>query len=115
LKLLTAVILLIIGAVVAGAYFNFNPALLIFVILGFGIYMVGRNGQQLPEGAHVSFGDTYGVYLDRQDFVPPDTDLKWRQDKEAACAYAQEAVRISHNGGTLRDGVDPADPKKTGR
>ena len=95
MRLLTAVILLIIGAVVAGAYFDFNPALPIFVILGFGIYMVGRNGPQLPEGTHVSFGDTYGVYLHREDFVPPDTD--------------------SHSGGTLRDGVDPTDPKKTGQ
>jgi hypothetical protein len=93
LRLLTAVILLIIGAVVAGAYFDFNSALPIFLILGFGIYMVGRIGPQLPKGTHVSFGDTYGVYLRRQDFVPPDTD--------------------SHSGGTLRDGVDPADPKKS--
>jgi len=115
LKLLTAVILLIIGAVVAGAYFDFNPALPIFVILGFGIYMVCRTGPQLPEGTHVSFGDTYGVYLDRQDFVPPDSDLKWRQDKEAARAYAEEAVRASHSGGILRNGENHADPKKTGQ
>jgi len=113
LKLLTAVILLIIGAVVAGAYFDFNPALPIFVILGFGIYVVCRTGPQLPEGTHVSFGDTYGVYLDRQDFVPPDTDLKWRQDKEAARAYAEEeAVRASHSGRILRNGENHANPKK---
>ena len=115
MKLLTAVILLIIGAVAAGAYFGFNPALPIFVILGFGIYIVGRTGPQLPEGTHVSFGDTYGVYLDRQDFVPPDTDLKWRQDKEAARAYAEEAVRASDSGGILRDGENHTDPKKTGQ
>src|SRR5262249_5977759 len=95
LKLLTAVILLIIGAVVAGAYFDFNPALLIFVILGFGIYMVGRSGPRLPEGTHVSFGDTYGVYLHRQDFVPPATD--------------------SHSARTLPAGLDPSDPKNTGQ
>ena len=116
MKLLTAVILLIIGAVVAGAYFDFNPALPIFVILGFGIYVVCRTGPQLPEGTHVSFGETYGVYLDRQDFVPPDTDLKWRQDKEAARAYAvEEAERASHSGGILRNGENHADPKKTGQ
>jgi hypothetical protein len=90
IKLLIAVILLIIGALVAGAYFDFNPAIPIFVVLGFGIYMVGRiGGPQLPEGTHVSFGDTYGVYLHREDFVPPDTELKWREDKEAARAYAE--------------------------
>jgi hypothetical protein len=105
IKLLIVVMLLIIGAMVAGAYFGFSPVIPIFVILGFGIYMVGRiGGPKLPEGTHVSFGDTYGVYLHREDFVPPDTDLKWRQDKEAARAY-----------GTLRDGVDPADPEKAGQ
>jgi hypothetical protein len=104
IKLLIALILLIIGAMVAGAYFDFNPVIPIFVILGFGIYMVGRiGGPQLPEGAHVSFGDTYGVYLHREDFVPPDADLNWRKDKEAARAS---------QGDTLRDGVDPADPKR---
>jgi hypothetical protein len=43
----------------------------IFIILGFGIYMVGRiGGPQLPPGTHVSFGDTHGIYLERRDFVP---------------------------------------------
>lgn len=91
LKLLTFVVLLIIVALVAGAYFNFNPAIAIFLILGFGIYMVGRiGGPQLPEGAHVTWGDTYGVHLRGRDFVPPDTE--------------------SHSGGDFRDGVDPNDP-----
>jgi len=110
IKLLIAVILLIIGALVAGAYFDFNPAIPIFLVLGFGIYMVRRiGGPQLPKGTHVTFGDTYGVYLHREDFVPPDTDLKWCEDKQAARAHAErEAVRASHSGGTLRDGVDPA-------
>jgi hypothetical protein len=54
--------------------------------------MVGRiGGPQLPEGTQVGFGDTYGVYLHREDFVLPDPD--------------------SHSGGHLRDGVDPNDPK----
>jgi hypothetical protein len=56
-----------------------------------------------------------GVYLDRQDFVPPDTDLKWRQDEEAARAYAEGAVRPSNSGGILRDDENHADPKKTGQ
>src|SRR5258707_12458797 len=88
IKLLIAVILLIIGAVVAGAYFDFNPAIPIFVVLGFGIYMVGRiGGPQLPEGTHVPFGGTYGVYLHRENFWPPPTKLKWRGDKKAAPAH----------------------------
>src|SRR6516164_3212066 len=89
-KLVVAVILLLIGALVAGACFDFNPAILIFGILGFGLYMVRRiGGPQLPEGTHVSFGDTYGVYLHREHFVPPDTDLNWRKDKQAARAHAE--------------------------
>jgi hypothetical protein len=53
--------------------------------------MVGRiGGPQLPEGAHVTWGDTYGVHLRGRDFVPPDTE--------------------SHSGGDFRDGVDPNDP-----
>ena len=92
LKLLALVVALIVAAMIAGAYWHFNPAIPIFIILGFGIYMVGRiGGPQLPQGAHISFGDTHGVYLHGQDFVPPDTD--------------------SHSGGNLRDGVEPNDPK----
>jgi len=92
LKLLALVIAPISAAMIAGAYFHFNPAIPIFIILGFGIYMVGRiGGPQLPQGTHVSFGDTHGVYLHGQDFVPPDMD--------------------SHSGGNLRDGVDPNEPK----
>jgi hypothetical protein len=92
LKLLALVIGLITAAMVAGAYLHLNPAIPIFIILGLGIYMVGRiGGQQLPPDAHVGFGDTYGVYLHRDDFVRPDPD--------------------SHSGGHLRDGVDPNEPK----
>jgi hypothetical protein len=56
MKLLFGVIALIAAAMVAGVYFSFNPVILIFVILGFGIYMVGRiGGPLLPEDAP-SFG-----------------------------------------------------------
>jgi len=91
LKVLAAVILLIIAALVAGAYFHINPALAIFIILGGGIYLVGRiGGPSLPEGARV-WGDTYGVHLGGRDFAPPDG---------------------SHSGGNLRDGVVPSDVEK---
>ena len=92
LKVLLAVILLIAAALVGGAYFHLSPVIPIFVILGFGIYMVGRiGGPALPEGTHV-WGNTHGVHLSARDFVPPDTD--------------------SHSGGHLRDGVHPDDLKK---
>jgi hypothetical protein len=94
IKLLLAVILLIFAALVAGAYFKLNPAIAIFMILGFGIYMVGRiGGPPMPEDAHVPWGGGHGIYLSGRDYAPPDTD--------------------SHSGGNLRDGVDPNDPGKT--
>jgi len=90
-KLVITVILLIAAALAAGAYFDFNPAIAIFVILGFGIYKVGSiGGPMLPGDTHLTFGSTYGIYLEGQDFVPPDTD--------------------SHSGPNFRDGVDPNDP-----
>ena len=92
LKLLALIIALIIAAMVAGAYLHFNPAIPAFIILGLGIYMVGRiGGPLLPDGPHVGFGNTYGIYLHRGVFVPPDAD--------------------SRSGGHLRDGVHPNEPK----
>jgi hypothetical protein len=56
-KLLVAVIALIAAAMVAGIYFGFNPVIPIFLILGFGAYMVGRiGGPQLPEDAASAWG-----------------------------------------------------------
>jgi hypothetical protein len=86
-KLAVAVMALIIAALVAGAYFDFNPAIAIFVILGIGIYGVGRIGGPLPPGGYQVASGGHGVYLERRDFVPPDPD--------------------SHSGPDFRDGVDP--------
>jgi hypothetical protein len=92
LRLLALVIGLITAAMVAGAYWHFNPAIAIFLILGFGVYRVGRiGGPLLPAGSQMGLGSTYGVYLDRDDFVPPDPDC--------------------HSAGHLRDGVDPNERK----
>lgn len=92
-KLVITVILLIAAAMAAGLYFDFNPAILIFVVLAFGIYKVGSiGGPVFPDDTHVTFGNSYGVYLEGQDFVPPDTD--------------------SHSGPNFRDGVDPNDLNK---
>jgi hypothetical protein len=92
LKLLALVVGLIMAAMVAGAYWHFNPAILIFPILGFGIYMVGRiGGPLLPPETHFGPSGGYGIYLEQGDFVRPDPD--------------------SHSGGHLRDGVDPNEPK----
>jgi hypothetical protein len=91
MKLLTAVILLIAAILVAGTYFDFNPVIPIFLILGFGVYRVSRwDAPSLPEGSRIYFGGTSGVYLRRQDYMTPDAK--------------------DHSGGHLRDGVDPNEP-----
>lgn len=78
IKLALAVMALIIAALVAGAYFDFNPALAIFVILGFGVYGVGRiGGPPLPGGYQIGLGG-HGIYLEPKDFVPPDLGLAQR-------------------------------------
>jgi len=91
MKLLMAIILLIVAVLVAGAYFDFNPIIPLFLILGFGVYRVSRwDSPRLPEGSRIYFGGTNGVYLRRQDYMTPDAK--------------------DHSGGHLRDGVDPNDP-----
>jgi hypothetical protein len=69
LKLLIAVILLIVAALVAGAYLQFNPGFLILAILGFGIFMVGRiGGPPLPPGGkRLHWGSGHGIYFDGDD------------------------------------------------
>jgi hypothetical protein len=54
---------------VAGVYLQFNPAWLIFLILGFGVYGVGRiGGPALPAGGNEShWGSGHGIYFDRRD------------------------------------------------
>jgi len=68
MKLLIAVVSLIIVVMVAGAYFHFNPAIPIFIILGGGIFILGRTSEPLPptrSGGH--WGSGHGIYFDRDD------------------------------------------------
>jgi len=75
-KILFAVLVLIAAALVGGVYLNFNPAIPIFVILGVGIFLLGRfarrDAPQLPPGTQVTWGAGSGVYLRGQDFVSGD-------------------------------------------
>jgi hypothetical protein len=81
LKLLLAVILAIAAAMVAGVYFGFNPVILIFGILGVGIYMVGRIGRPaLPQGT--PWGSGHGIYMSRRDFVDDDTSCGGKDPRE---------------------------------
>jgi hypothetical protein len=64
IKVLFAVIALIAAAMVAGVYFSFNPVIFIFIILGFGLYMVTRiGGPVLPADAPIMWGSGHGIYI----------------------------------------------------
>jgi hypothetical protein len=70
LKVLFTVLALVAVAMAAGVHFRFNPAILIFVILGFGIYMVARiGGPPLPKGGYVPWGAGRGIYMRGRDYV----------------------------------------------
>jgi hypothetical protein len=59
----------------AGVYFIFNPVIPIFIILGFGIYLVGRiGGPLLPADAPVIWGSGHGIYLRFRDYVAEDDE-----------------------------------------
>jgi hypothetical protein len=70
------VIFVLLAAVAAASlYFHFNPVIPFLVVLGIGIFLVGRlapNEPQLPSDTHVTWGAGSGIYLRGQDFVPPD-------------------------------------------
>jgi hypothetical protein len=77
LRLLFAVIALIAAAMIAGVYLNFNPVILIFLILGFGHYGVTRiGGPLLPGDAPIIWGGGHGVYMRAKDYAP---------DREGSC------------------------------
>jgi len=84
IKLLFAVIALIGAAMAAGMYFHFNAAILIFIILGFGIYAVGRiGGPQLPEDAASSWaGPGQGPYFKVYFRSKPDETCGGESPKE---------------------------------
>jgi hypothetical protein len=72
IKLLLAVIVLIAAAMIAGVYFSLNPAISIFVILGFGIYGVTRiGGPLLPKGSYIPW-TSHGDYMRGRDYVQDD-------------------------------------------
>jgi len=71
LKLLFAVLALIAAVMIAGVYYDFNPVIPIFVILGFGLYGVTRiGGPALPADAPTVWGGGYGIYMRAKDYVP---------------------------------------------
>lgn len=94
MKLLISVVLLIALALVAGSALQFNPVIVIFVILGFGIFMVGRwDTPDLPPGNQTHWGSGQGIYFGRDDVWVSGSD-----SGEVSGAKADEAA--------LRDKTD---------
>jgi hypothetical protein len=68
MKILLGVVALIGLAMAAGAYFLFNPVLLIFVILGVGFFRLCRTETpKMPLEADGHWGVGDGIYFDRDD------------------------------------------------
>jgi hypothetical protein len=63
IKVVIAVVVLLVGAVVASNYFDFNPTIPIFIILMAGV-LVGLSGG--PDG-HVQYRGGHGIYFSRDD------------------------------------------------
>ena len=64
IKVVIAVVVLLVGAVVGSSYFDFNPTIPIFVVLMSGIVLVGLSGG--PDG-HVQYRGGHGIYFNRDD------------------------------------------------
>jgi hypothetical protein len=68
MKPLLFVLLLITLVMGAGAYLQFNPVILIFAILGIGIYWLCRSAPALPPmNLHPWGSSGHGIYFDRDD------------------------------------------------
>jgi hypothetical protein len=64
IRVLIAVTALIVGAVAAGAYFDFDPTVAIMAILGLGIFLLGRcDDPPLPSERYVHWGSGHGLYF----------------------------------------------------
>ncbi len=82
MKLLLAVFALVVAAIALGIHFHFNAVILIFIILGFGIFMVGRDGgPALPKGAYVPWR-TGGIDIHGRDYVQDDDPQSGEDPRE---------------------------------
>jgi hypothetical protein len=82
-RVVLAVIVLIAAAMAAGVYFNFNAAILIFIVLGFGLYMGTRiGGPQWPKGAYIPWGAGHGIYMRGRDYVQDDDPESGEDQRE---------------------------------
>jgi len=83
MKILLVVFVLVIAVIAAGLHFHFNAVIPIFLILGFGLYVVGRiGGPPLPKGGYVPWGAGRGIYLRGRDYVQDDDADSGEDPKE---------------------------------
>ncbi len=72
MKLLLGIFVLVVAAIAAGTYFHFNAVILIFIMLGFGICLVVRQGgPSFPKGAYIPWR-TSGIDIHERDYVQSD-------------------------------------------
>jgi hypothetical protein len=64
IKVVIAVVVLLVGAVVASNYLDFNPTIPIFIILMSGIVLVGLGG---GPNSNVQYRGGHGIYFNRDD------------------------------------------------
>jgi hypothetical protein len=68
MKITFAAIVLIAAVLIAAPYFDFNPILPLFALIGLGLYGVGRDAPALSWGKGGGFSVFgHGVYADRND------------------------------------------------
>ena len=67
IKLLAACVLLIVLAIVAGAYLHFSPAIPIFVIVSAGFCLWARTGDEFWPQSLVQWRSGHGIYIRRDD------------------------------------------------
>src|SRR5271169_1082739 len=80
IKIVIAVVVLLVGAVVASRYLDFNPTIPIFIVLMAGIVLVGLSGG--PDG-HVGYRGGHGIYFNRDDQWVAGQDSRDHGDDDA--------------------------------
>jgi len=84
MKILLTIFALVVAAIAAGTYFQFNAVYLIFLFLGLGIYMVVRTGgPSLPKDSVTSWaGPGQGPYFKVYFRDKPDESCGGENSKE---------------------------------
>ncbi len=96
MKIALAAIVLIAAVLIAAPYFDFNPILPLFALLGLGIYGLCRGAPMLSwrrGGGFSVFG--HGVYVDRDDVwvAGQETEATYNVNDGAARSQSDQTKR----------------------